>query len=109
MCDMVSDRISGAGVKRFHARMFGPAIEAAVPVQPVALRYLRNGGHYDDITFRPNEHFVGNFFRLLAQDPCTAEVRILTPLEPDGKQRRTLAGEAESAVRTAYEAAVGRD
>jgi 1-acyl-sn-glycerol-3-phosphate acyltransferase len=94
--------LPGEGVKRFHARMFGPAIEAEVPVQPVMLRYLRNGHSYDDITFRPGEHFLGNFFRLLMQAPCLAEVYLLPPIDPAGRQRRDLAAETEAAVRAAY-------
>lgn len=96
--------LSGSGVKRFHARMFAPAIEAGYPVLPVMLRYLRDGDLYEDITFGPREHFLGNFFRLLVQRPCIAEVRVLEALEPEGKQRRLLASEAEAAVRAAYEA-----
>jgi len=98
--------LPGSGVKLFHARMFAPAIDTGIAVQPVMLRYLRDGDHYDDITFRPKEHFLGNFFRLLTQRPCVAEVRILESIDAVGKQRRVLAGEVESAVRAAYEAPV---
>lgn len=101
--------LPGAGVKRFHARLFGPAIETGAPVQPVMLRYSRAGEVYHDVTFRPDEHFPGNFFRLLAQQRCVAEVRILPALSADGQQRRPLAAAAETAVRTAYESEVPRD
>jgi len=96
--------LHGDGVKRFHARMFGAAISTAVPVQPVMLRYSRGGVRYDDITFRPNEHFLGNFFRLMMQPRCVAEVEFLAPQPSVGKQRRQLAEEAEAAVRGAFEA-----
>ena len=100
--------LDGAGVKRFHARMFGAAINAAAPVQPVMLRFSRAGALYEDITFRPGEHFLANFFRLLAQPRCIAEVEFLPPVAPAGKQRRQLAEEAETAVRRAYEAELPR-
>ena len=96
--------LPGEGVKRFHARMFGPAIEAAAPVQPVMLRYLRDGQAYHDITFRAGEHFVANFLRLLTQAPCLGEVCILPQVPTAGRQRREVAAEAEAAVRTAYAA-----
>ena len=96
--------LHGVGVKRFHARMFGAAISTEVPVQPVMLRYSRGGVRYDDITFRANEHFLGNFFRLMMQPRCVAEVEFLTPRPSVGKQRRQLAEEAEEAVRGAFEA-----
>jgi len=98
----------GHGVKRFHGRMFAAAIETGVPVQPVMLRYLRNGGHDPDMTFLPREHFVGNFFRLLRQGPCIAHVEVLPQIETDGKQRRQVAAEAETAVRAAFDADVAR-
>jgi 1-acyl-sn-glycerol-3-phosphate acyltransferase len=84
--------------------MFGAAINSGVPVQPVMLRYSRGGIRYDDITFRPNEHFLGNFLRLMMQPRCTAEIEFLPPLPTTGKHRRQLAEEAETAVRAAYEA-----
>jgi len=93
----------GTGVKRFHARMFAAAIEANEPVQPVMLRYLHKGCRYDDITFLPDEHFLANFFRLLIQEPCTAEIHVLAPLYPAGKQRRQLASETEAAVKAAFD------
>lgn len=94
--------LAGEGVKRFHARLFGPAIETDTGVQPVMLRYTRAGAEYADITFRPGEHFLANFFRLLAQPCCIAEIHLLPVLEATGRQRRQLAADAEAAVRTAY-------
>lgn len=96
--------LPGDGVKRFHARLFGAAIESAKPVQPVMLRYQRAGRPYPEITFLPREHFMANFFRLLRQPACVAEVSILPPIVPQGKQRRELASDAQSAVTAAFEA-----
>jgi 1-acyl-sn-glycerol-3-phosphate acyltransferase len=98
----------GHGVKRFHGRLFAAAIDTGVPVQPVMLRYLRDGGHDPDMTFLPGEHFVANFFRLLRQGPCTAHVEVLAEIESRGRQRRELARQAEAAVRAAFEADVAR-
>jgi 1-acyl-sn-glycerol-3-phosphate acyltransferase len=94
--------LEGSGVKYFHARMFASAIESRVPVQPVMLRYQHGGARYDDITFLPGEHFLANVFRLLMQERCTAEVRVLASIDPAGKQRRQVASEAETAVREAF-------
>lgn len=95
--------LRGHGVKRFHGRLFAAAIETGVPVQPLMLRYVRDGVHEHDMTFLPGEHFVGNFFRLLRQAPCDAEVAVLTRIDPRGKQRRLLANEAGEAVREAFD------
>ena len=66
------------------------------------LRYVRKGGPYPEITFLPNEHFMANFFRLLRQPPCVAEVAILDPIDPQGKQRRDLASQSQAAVEAAF-------
>jgi len=94
--------LPGEGVKRFHARMFAAAIETGAPVQAAMLRYVHDGELYENMTFLPGEHFLANFFRLLMQRPCIAEVAILDSIDSAGKQRRQLAAEAESLVRTAY-------
>lgn len=101
--------LDGTGIKRFHARLFGAAIDTEAPVQPVMLRYSRGGRLYPDITFQPGEHFLGNFFRLLAQEPCVAELHVLEPLPSADRQRRQLSAEAEAAVRAAWESELPRD
>lgn len=101
--------LPGVGVKRFHARLFAAAIESSVPVQPVMLRFVRDGQRLDDITFLPGEHFVGNFFRLLMCKGYTADVQVMSRIDPAGKQRRQLAGESESAVRAAFESDIADD
>ncbi|MDH3924067.1 MAG: 1-acyl-sn-glycerol-3-phosphate acyltransferase [Xanthomonadales bacterium] len=98
--------LPGDGVKRFHARLFAAAIDAGKPVQPVMIRYLKDGARYDDITFLPGEHFAANVFRLLMQKTCIAEVQVLPLIDSTGKQRRQLAGEAERQVRKAYESEI---
>lgn len=96
--------LPGDGVKRFHGRMFAAAIETASPVQPVMLRYVRDGRHDHDMSFLPGEHFLANVFRLLRQEPCVAEVVLLPRLDSSGRQRRPLAAEAEALVREAFDA-----
>lgn len=98
--------LAGEGIKRFHARLFGPAIEAGAGVQPVMVRYSRAGAICEHITFRAGEHFLGNFLRLLTQPHCVAEIHLLPVLGATGRQRRQLAFDAESSVRAAYTSGV---
>ena len=100
--------LPGHGIKRFHARMFGAAIDAGARVQPVMLRYSRDGRLHGDISFRPGEHFLANFLRLLAQRKCIAELHLLAPVDAAGLPRRELAAAAETAVRAAFEAPLPR-
>lgn len=95
--------LPGEGIKYFHARMFASSIAAEAPVQPVMIRYVMHGERYDGMTFLPGEPMARNFFRLLMQKPCIADVHVTGRIEPAGRQRRQLAGEAEKAVRAAWE------
>jgi len=60
-----------------------------VPVQPVALRFARNGVRIIDAGFRVNESFVHNILRLLGEAPLDAEVHFLAavPASPDARRR----------------------
>ncbi len=91
-------------VRTFHARVFQCALDAAAPIQPVALTYRRGGCSYDDASFRPGEGFLDNFLRLLGTAPIDAEVRFLAPLtEPTENGRRALAEAARSAIARSLE------
>ena len=69
-----------------HAR----ALDAGVPVQPVALRYLRDGVPAPDMLFSRGESFMHNVGRVLATRSLTAEVHFLAPVayDPEGGRRR---------------------
>jgi hypothetical protein len=66
------------------------------------LRYVKDGRHYQDIRFRPGEHFLANFFRLLTQSSRLADVAILQPIPSSGRPRKELANAAQAAVAEAY-------
>ncbi len=76
-------------LKVFHARIFQAALDAEVPVQPVALRFARGGRRVVDVCFREDESFVANLLRLLGEPPMDAEVHFLpvVPVSPDGRRR----------------------
>ncbi|GAB3511654.1 1-acyl-sn-glycerol-3-phosphate acyltransferase [Pseudoxanthomonas daejeonensis] len=81
---------SGEEVGPFHARIFQAAVDAQVPVQPVALRYGNGGDAQTVVAFAPRESFLANFLRLLGERPRVAEVHFLAPVAPgdvDGRRR----------------------
>jgi|SRR5690606_10440961 len=83
---------SGEQVGPFHARIFTAAVQAQVPVQPVALRYGAGGQAQTTVAFGPREHFGGNFLRLLGGPVRLAEVHFLAPIPPgDVEGRRRIA------------------
>jgi len=89
----------GREVGPFHARIFLAAVEAGVPVQPVALRYGAHGQAQSEVAFAPGESFLGNFLRILGDPAREAEACFLEPIEPgavDG--RRRIAEEARERI-----------
>ena len=97
----------GREVGPFHARIFAAAVEAGVPVQPVALRYGEGGSAQAVVAFAPGEHFGGNFLRLLGEPARTGEVVFLEPIDSaDSGGRRRIAELARERIVAAME---GRD
>ena len=72
----------GAEVGPFHARIFLAAVEAGVPVQPVALRYGAGGEGQRAVAFQPRENFAQNFLRLLGEPSRVVDVVFLEPIVP---------------------------
>jgi 1-acyl-sn-glycerol-3-phosphate acyltransferase len=97
----------GAEVGPFHARIFTAAVEAQVPVQPVALRYGERGDAQTVVAFARGESFAGNFLRLLGEPARVAEVHFLEPIRPgDAEGRRRMAELARERIVAALGPAV---
>lgn len=92
--------VAPAGSLRvFHARILQAALDAPAPVQPVALRYLRNGQPVPELMFAAGENFLHNVVRVLAAPPLLAEVHFLAPVEFDPLGgRRQMAATARSEI-----------
>lgn len=96
--------LPGEGVKRFHARMFKVAQETGCPIQPVMIRYIRDGKIDPDVTFINGENFLLNLVRLMGRPSSIAQVCFLESFEPGDTPRNALALRAETAVRAAHDA-----
>ncbi|MDB5989470.1 MAG: 1-acyl-sn-glycerol-3-phosphate acyltransferase [Herbaspirillum sp.] len=91
----------------FHPNLFEAAIDAAVPVQPYALRYLDAAGN-----LHPAADFIGDttivesilaILKARGAHPITAELTVLAPITSTGAHRRELS----LAVREAIAQALG--
>jgi 1-acyl-sn-glycerol-3-phosphate acyltransferase len=85
-------------VRTFHARIFQPAFDALVPIQPIALRYTRGGALASHVPFRVDEGFLQNFLRLLGEAGGVAEVHFLPIITLDNQPRRAIAQAARGAI-----------
>jgi 1-acyl-sn-glycerol-3-phosphate acyltransferase len=83
----------------FHANLFEAAIDAAVPVQPVALAYLDgSGAWHPSVDYTGDTTFVDSIVRILGGGPVTARVACLAPIPAAGAHRRELAQAAHEAI-----------
>jgi 1-acyl-sn-glycerol-3-phosphate acyltransferase len=90
-------------LKIFHARIFQAALDAPVPVQPVALRFTRGGRRIIDAGFREDENFLGNILRLLGGPAMDAEVHFLEPVPASPDARRRMADLARERIAAALD------
>lgn len=100
----------GREIGPFHARIFTAAVEAGVPVQPVALRYGVHGDAQRRVAFRANENFFGNFLRLLGEPSRVADVFFLEPIAAGSEEgRRRIAELARERIVTAMAGDIAED
>jgi 1-acyl-sn-glycerol-3-phosphate acyltransferase len=78
----------GHEVGPFHARIFLAAVEAGVPVQPVALRYGKRGSAQHTVAFGPRENMIQNLLRVMGEPSRVADVVFLDPIEPGDTEGR---------------------
>lgn len=88
----------GDTVRTFHARIFQAALDANVPVQPVALRYGRNGTQDLSMPFAAKEPFFMNLLRVLGNPSMDAEVHFLDVVESTPDARRRMAEQSRARI-----------
>lgn len=88
----------GRSLRSFHSRLLASAVEAPVPVQPVAIRYLRDGEIDPIAPFVGDDDLVSHLLRLLRSDCSTVEIHLLPVLESEGLSRTELSRKAQAAI-----------
>ncbi len=88
----------GQGLRTFYARLFGAALESGVAVQPLAIRYRRDGERCGLAPFVDDDDLLRHLLRLLAADRAEVEVHLLTPLPSEQATRNQLAKQAQAAI-----------
>lgn len=83
----------------FHANLFEAAVDAAVMVQPYALRYLDAAGAlHAEVDFSGELSFAQSMVKVLSGPPVQAELTCLAPINAAGAHRRELALAAHQAI-----------
>ncbi|MEF3194275.1 MAG: 1-acyl-sn-glycerol-3-phosphate acyltransferase [Halothiobacillaceae bacterium] len=89
----------GLSLRRFHPRLLQAAIDAGVPVQPIALRYLDADGQPNPrAAYTHSDTVMDTFRRVVAEEGLRVEVYFLPPLQPSGATRTQLAELAQTQV-----------
>ncbi len=90
---------SQGGLLPFHANLFEAAIDAQVPVQPYALRYVDAQGRlHPTVDFVGDMTFAESMLAILRGDKITAQLIVLPLIDTAGAHRRDLAQLAHGAI-----------
>ncbi len=94
----------GHALGTLHARIFGAAVAADAPVQPVALCYGVRCEAQSIVAFAHKESFLANFVRLLGEPSRPARVCFLEPiLHTEQEGRRGIAELARARIQQAMQ------
>ena len=86
-------------MQSFHANLFEAAIDAGVPVQPYALRYLDCGGAFHSAPENIGDTtFMHSMLVILRHRDITAELFILPKIPSTVNHRRELAAAAHASI-----------
>lgn len=91
----------GDTVKPFRTRLFEPAIENGVPIQPIAIHYACEGREIRELSFINNENFISHGWRLLGEKRIDAVIWFCEPIQTAGRDRRALGQIAHTEVKQA--------
>ena len=91
----------GQDVATFHGRLLACAVETRTPIQPVAIRYLRNGALDPVAPFVGDDDLLSHLKRFLRHGPGVVEIHLLAPLPSAGQSRNALARASHAAIRQA--------
>lgn len=92
----------GRGLRTFHGRLLASAIDMNVPLQPVAIRYTRDGRPDNLIApFVGDDDLISHLSRLFANEAGEVHIQLLEPIVSTGRERAALAFEAQQAIQQA--------
>jgi 1-acyl-sn-glycerol-3-phosphate acyltransferase len=91
----------GQQVRTFHGRLLTSAIDTGTPLQPVAIRYLRDGESDLIAPFIGDDDLPSHLLRLFASDRAKVQILLLAPIASTGQERNALARQAQRAVQVA--------
>ncbi|MCK6252121.1 lysophospholipid acyltransferase family protein [Pseudomonas fragi] len=96
----------GSSVRTFHGRLLSAAIDSRMLLQPVAIRYLRNGEVDAIAPFMGDDDLLSHLLRLFSHEQGEVEIHLLEPIASHAQERAVLAFRAQEAIRRVVSAPV---
>lgn len=93
----------GLGLRTFHGRLLASAIDSGVPLQPVAIRYLRGGQPCPVAPFVGDDDMLSHLLRLLRSQAGEVQIQLLAPIASNSASRNELARQAQSRIAAALQ------
>ncbi|HBZ95330.1 MULTISPECIES: lysophospholipid acyltransferase family protein [unclassified Pseudomonas] len=93
----------GLALRTFHGRLLSSAIDSGVALQPVAIRYLRDGQPCPVAPFVGDDDMLSHLLRLLSSSACEVEIRLLAPIPSESRSRNELARHSQAIIATALQ------
>jgi lyso-ornithine lipid O-acyltransferase len=93
----------GQGLRTFHGRLLASAIDSGVPLQPVAIRYLRGGQPCPVAPFVGDDDMLSHLLRLLRSQAGEVQIQLLAPIASASASRNELARQAQSRIAAALQ------
>lgn len=100
---------SGEDVKKFYSRLFAASVETLVPVQPVALTYVRDGQRDTIAPFIGDDSLGSHLLRLLWNDRFEAHIQLLKPIGVQGRNRTQISAMAHEAISQAVNSQINNE
>ena len=88
----------GRCVRTFHGRLLSAAIDSGAHLQPVAIRYLRDGSTDPIAPFIGDDDLLSHLMRLFSHDTVDVEIHLLEPIACLNQERAVLAFRAQQAI-----------
>lgn len=93
----------GLALRTFHGRLLSSAIDSGVAIQPVAIRYLRDGQPCPVAPFIGDDDMLSHLLRLLSGTACEVEILLLAPITSDTRNRNELARHSQALIAAALQ------
>lgn len=93
----------GLALRTFHGRLLASAIDSGVALQPVAIRYLRDGQPCSVAPFIGDDDLLSHLLRLLASRSGEVQIHLLPPIATQSRSRNELARHSQAVIATALQ------